>query len=85
MLDHPERALVAQFEFRFIGKGPKMSLKNRTYGATEIIAIHHGLSTIGNRKIRTQSHQGVGDHRLPSESAGFALSSIQGRLRPNYR
>jgi hypothetical protein len=63
---------VAQFEFRFTGKGPNTSLKNRTYSTTEIIAIHHGLSTIGNNKPSSHAHQGIRDHPLPPDFIGSA-------------
>jgi hypothetical protein len=63
---------VGQFEFRSAGNGLNTSVKNRTYNATEIIAIHHGLSTIGNKNISSHSHQDVRDDRLPSEFIGFA-------------
>src|SRR2546422_6309458 len=53
-----------QFEFRFTGKGPNISLKNRTKSASEIIAIHHGLNIIGNKKTSSHTHQGARDHRL---------------------
>jgi hypothetical protein len=53
-----------------------MSLKNRTYTAIEIIAIHHGLSTIGKNKTSSHTH---GDHRLLPDFVGFAWSSMQGK------
>jgi hypothetical protein len=74
----PEKIwVVGQFEFRFTGKGPNMSLKNRTNTVTEIIAIHHGLSTIGNNKTSSHTHQGVRDHRLLRDFVGFIWSSMQ--------
>ena len=49
-----------QFEILdFRGKGPSMSLKNTRNTATEIIDIHQGLSTSGNKKINIQAHQGI--------------------------
>jgi hypothetical protein len=73
-------SVAGQFEFRFTGKGPSTSLKNRTNSATEIIAIHQGLRTIGNNSISSHSHQGVRDHRLPPDFVGW--SSIQGKSTP---
>jgi hypothetical protein len=63
-----------QFEFRFIGKGPNTILKNRTYSATEIIAIHHDRSTIGKNKTTSHTH---GDHGLLPDFVGCAWSSMQ--------
>jgi ribosomal protein S19 len=68
-----------QFEFRFMGKGPNMSLKNRTNNASEIIAIHHGLRPNGNNKTSSHTHQGVRDHRLLPEFVGLAWLSMQGK------
>jgi hypothetical protein len=57
-----------------------MSLKNITNTTTEIIAAHHGLSTIGNNAISNHSHQRVRDHRLSAaEIVDFASSSMQGK------
>jgi hypothetical protein len=56
-----------------------MSLRTRTNTATEIIAIHHGLSTIGKNKTSSPTHQGFCNHRLLLDFAGFAWSSIQGK------
>ena len=69
--------MVGQFEFLFAGKGPNMSLKNRTNSASEVIAIHHGLSTIGNNNTSSHTHQGARDHRLLSDFVSFACSSMQ--------
>jgi hypothetical protein len=63
---------VGQFESRFTGNGPNMSLKNKTNSAIERIAIHHGLSTIGNKTSSDHAHQGIRDHRLLPVSVGFA-------------
>jgi hypothetical protein len=71
-------AVVGQFEFRFTGSGPNMSLKNIANTAKEIIAAHHGLSTIGNNAISRYAHQGTCAHRLVPEFVGFA-SSIDGK------
>lgn len=49
-----------------------MSLKNKTNSAIERIAIHHGLSTIGNKTSSDHAHQGIRDHRLLPVSVGFA-------------
>jgi hypothetical protein len=67
-----EDRMVGQFEFRFTGNGPSMSLKNRTNSAIEIIAIHHGLRTIGNNTTSSHAHQGARDHRLLPDFVGFA-------------
>ena len=63
---------MGQFEFRFPEKGPNMSLKNRTNNVIEMIAIHHGLSTIGNKKTSSHTHQGARDHGLLPDFVGFA-------------
>jgi hypothetical protein len=34
-----------------------MGLKNRTKTTIEMTAIHHGLSTIGNKKSSSQTHR----------------------------
>jgi hypothetical protein len=62
-----------------------MNLKNRTNKAIEMIAIHHGLNTIGNKIISSHAHQGGRDHPL---SAGLAdpsssLFMATERLSPN--
>jgi hypothetical protein len=51
-----------------------MNLKNRTNSAIEIIATHHGLSTIGKKTISNHAHQGVRDHRLLPDFVGACLS-----------
>jgi hypothetical protein len=56
-----------------------MSLKNRTNSTSEIIAIHHGLRSIGNKKTSSHAHQGVRDQRLLPDFVGFALSSMEGK------
>src|SRR5690348_14899671 len=56
--------VVGQFGSRFTGKGPNMSLKNKTNNAIEITAIHHGLSTIGNKTTGNHAHQGIRNRRL---------------------
>ena len=61
---------MGQIQFRLKGKGPNMSLKNRTNSAIEMIAIHHGLSTIGNKKTSSHTHQGARDHRLLPDFVG---------------
>ena len=71
--------VVAQFESRFTGKGPSMSLKNKTNSAIERIAIHHGLSTIGNKTTSSHAHQGISDHRLLPIFVGFASLSMRGK------
>jgi hypothetical protein len=35
-------------------------------------ASHHGLSTIGNKSINSQTHQGILDHRLLPRFVAFA-------------
>ena len=65
-------SVVSHFEFRFIGKGPNISLKNKTNSAIVIIAIHHGLSTIGNKTTSNHAHQGIRDHRSLPNFVGFA-------------
>jgi hypothetical protein len=56
-----------------------MSLKNRTNSAIEIIAIHHGLRTIGNNTTSSHAHQGARDHRLLPDFVGFSCLSMQGK------
>ena len=73
-----------QFEFRFTGKGPNMSLKNRTNSTNEIIAIHHGLSTIGNNKTSSHTHQGARDHRLLPDFVAFADRPFKGKSTPEF-
>jgi hypothetical protein len=66
------RGWLGQFEFRFTGKGPNMTLMNRMNNAIEISAIHHGLSTIGNKTTSSHTHQGACDQRLLPDFAAFA-------------
>jgi hypothetical protein len=64
---------MGQFEILdFRGKGPSISLKSKTNTATEIIAIHQGLSTSGNKKINNHAHQGICSHRFTGAFGGFA-------------
>jgi hypothetical protein len=44
-----------------------------------MIAIHHGLSTIGNKITSNHTHQGGSDQRLPPGCGVFAWSSIYRR------
>src|SRR5437899_9701701 len=65
----------SQFKSLFAGKGSNTN-KSRTNSAKEIIAIHHGLSTIGNKNITNQTHQGVRDHRFPPDFVGIVCLKL---------
>src|SRR5712672_1391131 len=69
------RKLSSQFKSLFAGKGSNTT-KSRANSANEIIAIHHGLSTIGNKNITNHTHQGVRDHRLPPDLVGIACLKL---------
>jgi hypothetical protein len=66
---------VNQFKSLLDGKVSNTN-KRRTNSAKEIIAIHHGLSTIGNKNITNQTHQGVRDHRLPLDFVGIVCLKL---------
>jgi hypothetical protein len=67
-----QRTALGQLEFRFAVKGPNISLKNKANAAIEMIAIHHGLSTNGNKIISNHTHQGTCDQRSLPDCVVFA-------------
>ena len=67
---------LPQRDFGLAGGGPSTSLKSRANSAREMIASHQGLSTTGNKIIRSHAHQGGRVHRLTPVSLGPAWSSI---------
>jgi len=48
----------------------------------EIIAIHHGLSTMGNKIMSSHNHQGVSAQGLLPDSVAFVRWSMQGKRMP---
>jgi hypothetical protein len=54
-----------------------MSLRNKANSAIEMIAIHHGLSTIGNKTTSNHAHQGIRAHRLLPDFLSFACLSMR--------
>ena len=68
---------MGQFGFRLIGEVPNTSLRNKTNNAMEMIAIHHGLSTIGNKTTSNHAHQGIRDQRSVPDFVGFARLTMR--------
>ena len=68
--------ILPQRDFGLAGSGPSTSLKIRANSAREMTASHHGLSTNGNKIIRSHAHQGGRAHLLTPCSLDSALSSM---------